>query len=111
MNYENLRYLKPVMQREIDHGEVCGSAIRVIHENKTVYEDVLGYADRARGIPMAKDTIFRLYSMTKPITAVAVMLLYERGAVNLLDPVSAYLEGFAARRSRQRTGWLMRSGM
>ena len=94
MNQEQLGYLKPVIQKEIDAGEIVGAAIRVIHENETVYEERLGYADREKELLMAGDTIYRLFSMTKPITAAAVMILLERGQLQLLAPVSDYLEGF-----------------
>jgi CubicO group peptidase (beta-lactamase class C family) len=86
--------IKSVMQSEIDKGSIHGSAIRIIHKNNTIYEDELGYADKENGVPMRKDTIYRLYSMSKPVTAVAAMILYERGTLNLLAPVSDYLEGY-----------------
>ncbi len=94
MNRDQLKYLKPVIQKELEAGAIVGAAIRVIHENETVYEERLGYADREKGLPMAEDTIYRLFSMTKPVTAAAVMILFERGLLQLLAPVSDYLEGF-----------------
>ncbi len=94
MNREQLKYVNPVIQKEIDSGAIVGAAIRVIHENETVYDEKLGYADRERGLPVAGDTIYRLFSMTKPVTAAAVMILFERGQLQLLAPVSDYLEGF-----------------
>lgn len=96
MEYKNLERLKSVLQKEIDSGTVNGSAIRIIHENEVVYEEELGYADKEKGIPVAKDTIYRLFSMSKPITSAAAMLLYERGMLNLFAPVSDYLEGFVS---------------
>ena len=86
------------MQREIDSGAINGSAIRIIHNNKTIYQDELGYDDKENGIFTQKDTIYRLYSMSKPITAVAIMILYERGKLNLLAPVSDYLPGFQSQK-------------
>lgn len=94
MNQEQLKLLKPVIQKELDTGAMSGAAIRVIYENETIYDESLGYADRENNMPIARDTIYRLFSMTKPITAAAVMLLYERGQLQLLAPVSDYLEGF-----------------
>jgi len=91
---KNLEYINPIMQQEIDHGAINGAAVRVIHNNKVVYENELGFADKEKGIPIRKDTIYRLYSMSKPVTAVATMILFERGILNLLAPVSDYLEGF-----------------
>ncbi len=94
MNYGNLKYLGPLVQKEIDNGSMNGSAIRIIHNDRIIYDEEFGFADKEKGIPIRKDTIFRIYSMTKPITAVALMILYERGMVDLFDPVSDYLEGF-----------------
>lgn len=94
MNYNNLQYLKPVMQKEINSGSIHGCAIRIIHNNQVIHEEELGYADKENAVPIKKDTIYRMYSMTKPITAAAVMILYERGMIDLFDPVSDYLQGF-----------------
>lgn len=94
MKKEQLEYLKPLLQKEIVAGAITGATIRVIHEDETVYDERLGLADREKQAPMAEDTIFRLYSMTKPITCAAVMILYERGQLQLLAPASDYLEGF-----------------
>lgn len=94
MEYENLKRANALIQREIDNSVISGAAIRIIHQNEIVYQDEIGHADLENRKPIAPDTIYRLYSMTKPITAVAVMILYERGCLNLLSPVSDYLEGF-----------------
>ena len=98
MKYKNLQHIKAVMQKEIDCGAINGSAIRIIHNNKTIYQDELGYDDKEKGILTQKDTIYRLYSMSKPITAVAIMILYERGTLDLLSPVSDYLPGFISQK-------------
>ncbi len=94
MEYKNLEQLSVVIQKEIDAGEIAGAAIRVIHNNEIFYQDELGFADIERNIPIERDTIYRMFSMSKPVTAVAAMILYERGQLNLLAPVSDYLEGF-----------------
>ncbi|MDE7284132.1 MAG: beta-lactamase family protein [Lachnospiraceae bacterium] len=73
---------------------VAGAAVCVIHKGKEVYRREYGDADKERGIPMAPDSIFRCYSMTKPVTAAAVMTLVEKGLISLIDPVSMYLPGF-----------------
>jgi len=72
----------------------AGAAVCVIHRGKEVYRKEYGYADKERNIPMASDSIFRCYSMTKPVTAVAVMTLVEKGMLCLTDPASMYLPGF-----------------
>lgn len=94
MKYEHFKYIEDVLQAEIDAHAVAGSALRIIHGNAVVYDISLGYADKERQLANSKDTIYRLFSMTKPITAVAVMILYERGQISLLTPVSEYLDGF-----------------
>jgi CubicO group peptidase (beta-lactamase class C family) len=92
--YSNLNYLKPIMENEINRGSIHGSAIRVIHKNQIVYQDELGFADKENGKPIKRDTIYRIYSMSKPVTTVAAMILYERGLLDLLAPVSDFLDGF-----------------
>lgn len=94
MEFRNLELLSSVIQKEIDNGVIHGAAIRVIHNNESIYQDELGFADKEKGIPIETNTIYRMFSMTKPVTAVAAMILYERGLLNLLSPVSDYLEGF-----------------
>lgn len=94
MKYEHLKHINSVIQAEIDVKAIAGGAIRVIHGNAVVYEQELGYADKEKEIPNTKDTIYRLYSMTKPITAAAIMILYERGQLDLLAPAADFLEGF-----------------
>lgn len=86
--------LKLVMEEEVQKGTVNGSAIRVLHNNKVVYEEEIGYASKETNTKMEKDTIYRMYSMSKPVTAVATMILNERGMLHLLEPASKYLDGF-----------------
>ena len=71
-----------------------GAAISVIHKGQEVFRNEYGMADKEKKIPMAKDSIFRCYSMTKPVTSVAVMTLVEKGVLSLSDTVSTYLPGF-----------------
>ncbi len=74
--------------------ENVGAAICVLKDGREVYRKEYGYADKEKNIPMKPDAIFRCYSMTKPITAVAVMILVERGLLSLSDPASKYIPGF-----------------
>lgn len=104
MSYSNLSYLKDVIEKEINAGEINGSSIRVIHNNNIVYDEIFGFANKEKGVPTSKDTIYRLFSMTKPVTAVAVMILYERGVLDLLSPVSYYLEGFEEQKVYTKDG-------
>lgn len=71
-----------------------GAAICVLEHGEEVYRKEYGFADKEKNIPMKPDAIFRCYSMTKPITATAVMILVERGLLSLSDPDSKYIPGF-----------------
>jgi CubicO group peptidase (beta-lactamase class C family) len=71
----------------IEPGKIAGCQVAVSRHGHVAYFRSLGHADRERQTPMADDTIFRLYSMTKPITSVALMTLYEQGYFQLNDPV------------------------
>lgn len=79
----------------VDDGRLVGWQLVVTRRGSTVHAAAYGHRDVAAGLPMTPDTLFRIYSMTKPITAVAALMLYEQGAFDLTDPVSAYLPEFA----------------
>lgn len=72
-------------------GKIAGCHTVVARHGQVAYSSVLGSADREAGTPVAEDTIWRLYSMTKPVTGVALMTLYERGLFQLSDPVHRFL--------------------
>ena len=71
-----------------------GAAICIIKDGKEVYRNEYGEADKENHIPMERNSIFRCYSMTKPVTAVAVMTLVEKGVIALSDPVSNFIPSF-----------------
>ncbi len=75
----------------VDTGKIAGCQITVVRGGHLAYHRTLGSMNREQGIPMADDTIFRIFSMTKPIASVALMQLYERGMFQLLDPVHRYI--------------------
>ena len=83
-----------LIKNEVDSGNVVGANALVIHKGNEIYHNTFGYADKENKIPMKRDTIFRMYSMTKPITAVATMILVERGEIDLWDPISKYIPEF-----------------
>lgn len=83
-----------LIQGEVDKGFVHGASALVMQGGKELYYNAFGYADKENGIPMQRDTIIRLFSMSKPITAAATMILAERGDIDLRDPVSKYLPYF-----------------
>lgn len=89
-----INQIKKILRESIDNNEIAGGNLIVIKENKEIFYHEDGLADREAGLPIKRDSIFRLYSMTKPITATAVMILLERGEIDLYEPVSKYLEGF-----------------
>jgi CubicO group peptidase (beta-lactamase class C family) len=94
MLINQLTNISNVIQAEIDNGYIAGAAIRVIHNNGICFDQAYGREDLENDIPMPKNAIYRMHSMTKPITSVAAMILFERGELNLLSPVSDYLKGF-----------------
>jgi CubicO group peptidase (beta-lactamase class C family) len=82
------RFLK---DRYIETGRLVGTQLVVSRGGEIVHQSVAGLADRERATPMREDTIFRIYSMTKPITSVAFMMLVEEGLVALDDPVHRFI--------------------
>ena len=79
----------------VDEGRLPGTSVLVARRGEPVYRDVYGMADIDRGRKLADDTIFRIYSMTKPITSIALMQLVEQGRVLLTNAVSRYIPAFA----------------
>src|SRR5580698_1130353 len=77
--------------RYIDTGKMAGCQITVVRGGHVAYYRNLGLRDRERQLPIEDDTIFRIYSMTKPIASLALMQLYERGLFQLTDPVHRYI--------------------
>lgn len=96
--YDYKTTMDRLVQKEVAEGRVKGASALVLHRGKELYYGAFGEADAERAIPMRRDTIIRLYSMTKPVTAAAVMLLAERGDIDLWDPVSKYLPCFTEQR-------------
>ena len=86
--------LQQVMDASVAKGETPGCLLMVIKDGEEQVYLESGYADIEAKKPVSRDDIFRLYSMSKPITAAAMMILVERGVVDLAEPVSKYLPGF-----------------
>jgi CubicO group peptidase (beta-lactamase class C family) len=86
--------LKATLRKGIENNEVAGANFMVIKDGREIFYHEEGLADLEAGRPITRDSVFRLYSMTKPVTATAVMILVERGEIDLFDPVSRYLPGF-----------------
>ena len=86
------------LQKHIDDGEIAGVVAAVARDGKLVYQVALGKLDRERGADMPEDALFRIYSMSREITSVAALRLFEEGAFKFDDPVSKYLPEFSDQR-------------
>jgi CubicO group peptidase (beta-lactamase class C family) len=84
--------------RYVDDGRLPGWLITISRHGRLAHVSSRGSRDAEAGLPVAADTLWRVYSMTKPITTVAAMMLYEEGAFELSDPVSAFIPSFAGAR-------------
>lgn len=91
---ERLGRIDSHFARYVDDGRLPGWLILVSRAGKIVHLGAYGQRDLESGAPMERDTLFRIYSMTKPITVVAAMMLYEEGAFELKDPVSRFIPAF-----------------
>ena len=94
MSSERLGRLDAAMQKAVDSGELPGAVVLIARDGQLVYAKSFGWQDRAKQIPMRNDSIFRLYSMTKPVVSVATMMLVEEGRLGLQEPVSKYIPEF-----------------
>ena len=90
--------LLDVLQDEINAQRLPGAVALIARRGKIALFESLGHLDPATGAPMAKDSIFRIYSMTKPLVSVAAMMLVEQGQLLLSDPVEKYLPEFAGQK-------------
>jgi CubicO group peptidase (beta-lactamase class C family) len=81
--------------RYVEPGKIAGCQVVVSRRGQVAHASVLGHADREREVPIADDTVYRIFSMTKPITGVALLTLYEQAKFALSDPVSRYIPEFA----------------
>ncbi|MDF2803796.1 MAG: beta-lactamase [Anaerocolumna sp.] len=86
--------LKAAIQKSIAQSEISGCNLMVIKEGEEVFYHEDGLSDMEANIPISRDSIFRLYSMSKPVTGLAAMILMERGLIDLYEPVSKFLPGF-----------------
>ena len=86
------------LQARIDASDIAGVVAAAARHGRVVYFEALGQRDREAGDPMARDDLFRVYSMTRPVTSTAVMMLWEEGRFGLDDPIAQYLPQFADQR-------------
>ena len=92
---DRLSRIDRLLDRYVDDGRLPGWLVLVARHGRVVHLATGGHADVEAGRPVEVDSLFRIYSMTKPITSVAAMLLYEEGAFELKDPVSRFIPAFA----------------
>jgi len=92
---ERLERLHALMQQEVDQKQMAGIVTILARHGKVVDYQAYGVRDMASGAPMTKDTIFRDFSMTKPVTGVAMMILYEQGKWLPSDPIAKFIPEFA----------------
>jgi CubicO group peptidase (beta-lactamase class C family) len=94
LSSERLARIGKIFGEDVEKGKLPGAVVAVARKGKLVYFEAIGFQDKPAGKGMAKDSIFRVYSMTKPWTSVAAMMLVEDGRIQLTDPVSKYLPAF-----------------
>jgi CubicO group peptidase (beta-lactamase class C family) len=95
LSTKRLERIAPALRRDIAAGLIPGAVMLVARHGKLAYFEAFGMRDKAKNTPMARNAIFRLGSMTKPITIAAAMMLVEEGRLSLGDPISKYLPQFA----------------
>ena len=89
-----LARIRPFIEREVAENRLPGAVVMIARRGKLAYAEAIGFRDKAAGAPMSLDTIFRIYSMTKPMTSVAALMLVEEGRLQLTDPVARHLPAF-----------------
>ncbi|MEN8773471.1 MAG: serine hydrolase domain-containing protein [Akkermansiaceae bacterium] len=104
MSPEILAKIDPTVESLIEKKRLAGGSILILRDGKIVYQKQFGYANRAAKIPVKKDTIFRIYSMSKAITSAAALMLSEENKLNLDDPITRFLPEFSILNVWQRRG-------
>ena len=104
MSAERLARIDPPMQALVDRGVYAGVSTIVARRGEIVHQRRYGLRDKEAALPMTEDTIFRLYSMTKPIICTALMTLFEEGKFHLIDPIAKYPPAFGRVKVREADG-------
>ena len=94
MSSERLGRITTMLKKEIADGKLPGAVVMVARKGKIIYSDAIGLQDKGTNTPMKLDSIFRIYSMTKPLASVAAMMLVEDGVIQLTDPISKFRPAF-----------------
>ena len=95
MSSERLADIAKTLNTDITRGQMPGAVLAVARHGKLAYFEAFGYRDKAANAPMTTDAIFNIASMTKPMTAVAALQLYEQGKVLMDEPLAKYFPKFA----------------
>src|SRR5690606_39634700 len=87
--------LYKALQIEVDQGRLAGIAVLVEQDGKLLLRSQHGYQDIAGEVPLAEDSLYKIFSLTKPVTSIAMLMLQEQGKLSLDDPLEKYLPEFA----------------
>ena len=98
MSSKRLGRIQEALQREIEEGRMPGAVLAIARQGKLAYYEAFGYLDKAAGLPMPKDAIFAIASMTKPVVSVGALMLFEEGRLLMDEPIATYLPELADRR-------------
>ena len=104
LSSERLGRITAMLKADADKGTIPGAILLVARHGKIAAFDTVGVRDPGSKAPMTKDAIFRIYSMSKPITSVATMILFEEGKLALADPVAKYIPAARRAEGRRREG-------
>lgn len=95
LSSERLERIAQALKADVESGRIPGAVVLVARKGRVAYLEAVGFRDKASGVPMAADAMFRIASMTKPLATVAAMSLWEEGRLLLSDPVSRHLPALA----------------
>jgi CubicO group peptidase (beta-lactamase class C family) len=98
MSSAKLAKVTQALQAHIDAGDIAGAVVGVMRNGKLVYSAAMGRRDIASAAPMTFDSLFRVYSMSRPMASLGILMLQDEGRVNVNDPVQKYLPKFAGQR-------------
>ena len=94
LSSDRLGTIDKVLKADVEKGIIAGAALLIARNGKIAYFKSFGMRNKEKAFPMEKDSIFRVYSMTKPVIGVAAAMLIEEGKILLADPVAKYIPAF-----------------
>ena len=109
LNEIHIKQIKKAIRDGIENNEIAGANLMIIKNKKEIFYHEDGLADIDKETLIKRDSIFRLYSLSKPVTAAAVMILLQRGEIDLYEPVSKYLHGFKDQMVVDKNGSLVKA--